>query len=182
MIDTFSLYHPFINFFYFCVVLLFSMFNQHPVFLGISYAGAFSYAVLLNGWKKTAKQSFLFTLPCWTIIALMNPLFNHYGVTMLYYVESSGNWITLESLVYGIVLGAVMFVVIQWFSCYNKIMTTDKFIYLFGKLIPALSLILSMALRFVPRFLGQLKLSEMDKKPWEKTFPKESFLTESMQG
>ena len=158
MIDTFSLYHPFVNFFYFCVVLLFSMFNQHPVFLGISYAGAFSYAVLLNGWKKTAKQSFLFTLPCLTIIALMNPLFNHYGVTMLYYVESSGNWITLESLVYGIVLGAVMFVVIQWFSCYNKIMTTDKFIYLFGKLIPALSLILSMALRFVPRFLGQLKL------------------------
>lgn len=77
---------------------------------------------------------------------------------MLYYVESSGNWITLESLVYGIVLGAVMFVVIQWFSCYNEIMTTDKFIYLFGKLIPALSLILSMALRFVPRFLGQLKL------------------------
>ena len=76
---------------------------------------------------------------------------------MLYYVESSGNWITLESLVYGIVLGAVMFVVIQWFSCYNEIMTTDKFIYLFGKLIPALSLILSMALRFVPRFLGQLK-------------------------
>ena len=157
MIDTFSLYHPFINFFYFCVVLLFSMFNQHPVFLGISYAGAFSYAVLLNGWKKTAKQSFLFTLPCLTIIALMNPLFNHYGVTMLYYVESSGNWITLESLVYGIVLGAVMFVVIQWFSCYNKIMTTDKFVYLFGKLIPALSLILSMALRFVPSFLGQLK-------------------------
>ena len=141
MIDTFSLYHPFVNFFYFCVVLLFSMFNQHPVFLGISYAGAFSYAVLLNGWKKTAKQSFLFTLPCLTIIALMNPLFNHYGVTMLYYVESSGNWITLESLVYGIVLGAVMFVVIQWFSCYNKIMTTDKFVYLFGKLIPALSLI-----------------------------------------
>ena len=129
MIDTFSLYHPFVNFFYFCVVLLFSMFNQHPVFLGISYAGAFSYAVLLNGWKKTAKQSFLFTLPCLTIIALMNPLFNHYGVTMLYYVESSGNWITLESLVYGIVLGAVMFVVIQWFSCYNEIMTTDKFIY-----------------------------------------------------
>ena len=78
-------------------------------------------------------------------------------ISMLYYVESSGNWITLESLVYGIVLGAVMFVVIQWFSCYNKIMTTDKFVYLFGKLIPALSLILSMALRFVPSFLGQLK-------------------------
>ena len=56
------------------------------------------------------------------------------------------------------VLGAVMFVVIQWFSCYNKVMTTDKFIYLFGRIIPALSLILSMALRFVPRFTAQLKV------------------------
>ena len=37
-------------------------------------------------------------------------------------------------------------------------MTTDKFIYLFGRIIPALSLILSMALRFVPRFTAQLKV------------------------
>ena len=64
----------------------------------------------------------------------------------------------MEALVYGVVLGAVMFVVIQWFSCYNKVMTSDKFNYLFGRLIPALSLILSMALRFVPRFTGQLKV------------------------
>ena len=77
---------------------------------------------------------------------------------MLYYIESSGNWITLEAIVYGIVLGAVMFIVIQWFSCYNTVMTSDKFIYLFGRIIPALSLVLSMALRFVPRFLRQLKV------------------------
>ena len=150
VMDTFSACHPFLNFFYFTVVLFFTMFNQHPVFIGISYIGAFSYSFLLNGWEKT--------LPGLLIVALLNPMFNHYGVTMLYYVKSSGNWITLEALVYGVVLGAVMFVVIQWFSCYNKVMTTDKFIYLFGRIIPALSLILSMALRFVPRFTAQLKV------------------------
>lgn len=154
--DSFSRCHPLLNFFYFGVVLLFTMFNQHPVFLGISYAGAFFYAVLLNGWHRTLRQSLLLTLPGLLIVALLNPLFNHYGVTMLYYIESSGNWITLEALVYGLVLGAVMFVVIQWFSCYNQVMTTDKFVYLFGRIIPALSLVLSMALRFVPRFLNQL--------------------------
>ena len=37
-------------------------------------------------------------------------------------------------------------------------MTSDKFVYLFGKLIPALSLILSMTLRFVPRFTAQIKV------------------------
>lgn len=158
MMDAFGRCHPVLNFFYFVVVLLFTMFNQHPVFIGISYAGALLYSIILLGGKKTFRQSFLFTLPMLLIVALLNPLFNHYGVTPLYYIESSGNWVTLEALVYGVVLGAVMFVVIQWFSCYNKVMTSDKFIYLFGKLIPALSLILSMALRFVPRFLAQLKV------------------------
>ena len=156
--DSFSLCHPLLNFFYFGVVLLFTMFNQHPVFLGISYVGAVFYAALLNGWKKTLRQSLLITLPGLLIVALLNPMFNHYGVTMLYYIESSGNWITLEALVYGLVLGAVMFVVIQWFSCYDQVMTTDKFIYLFGRIIPALSLVLSMALRFVPRFINQLEV------------------------
>ena len=84
------------------------------------YWSIFPIRFLLNGWEKTLKQSFLLTLPGLLIVALLNPMFNHYGVTMLYYVKSSGNWITLEALVYGVVLGAVMFVVIQWFSCYNK--------------------------------------------------------------
>src|SRR5699024_1377471 len=35
--------------------------------------------------------------------------------------------------------------------------TSDKFMYLFGKVIPAFSLLLSMCLRFVPRFTGQIK-------------------------
>lgn len=157
-VDAFSGCHPILNFFYFEVVLVFTMFNQHPVFLGVSYVGALAYSVLLLGWRKTLKHSFLMTLPGLLIVAFLNPMFNHYGVTMLYYIESSGNWVTLEALVYGIVLGAVMFVVIQWFSCYNKIMTSDKFIYLFGRIIPALSLILSMALRFVPRFINQLHI------------------------
>ena len=47
---------------------------------------------------------------------------------------------------------------ILWFSCYNQIMTSDKFIYLFGRIIPAMSLMLSMALRFVPHFIAQLKV------------------------
>ena len=99
--DSFSMCHPLLNFFYFAVALLFTMFNQHPVFLGISYAGAFVYGGLLNGWRKTLKQGLLLTLPGLLIIALLNPMFNHYGVTMLYYIESSWNWITLEALVNG---------------------------------------------------------------------------------
>jgi energy-coupling factor transport system permease protein len=36
-------------------------------------------------------------------------------------------------------------------------MTSDKFMYLFGRIIPSMSLVISMTLRFVPNFINQLK-------------------------
>ena len=48
--------------------------------------------------------------------------------------------------------------VVLWFSCYTAVMTSDKFVYLFGRVIPALSLVLSMTLRFVPKFKAQIQV------------------------
>ena len=156
--DAFSRCHPVLNFFYFLLVLGFTMFVQHPVFLVVSFLGAMSYGIWLMGAAKILKVNFLLTLPMLAIVALLNPMFNHYGETPLLYIESSGNTVTLEAMVYGVVLGCVLFIVILWFACYNKVMTSDKFIYLFGRIIPAISLLLSMALRFVPHFAAQLKV------------------------
>jgi hypothetical protein len=50
----------------------------------------------------------------------------------------------MESIVYGLAAAFMFVTVIIWFSCFNAVMTSDKFIYLFGKVIPALSLILAM--------------------------------------
>lgn len=47
--------------------------------------------------------------------------------------------------------------VVLWFSSYNEVMTSDKSVYLFGRVIPALSLVLSMALRFIPKFKAQMQ-------------------------
>ena len=156
--DAFSRCHPILNFFYFLLVLGFTMFVQHPVFLVLSFLGAVAYGIWLCGAAKILKINFLLTLPMLVIVALLNPVFNHYGETPLLYLESSGNTVTLEAMVYGVVLGCVLFIVMLWFACYNKVMTSDKFIYLFGRIIPALSLMLSMALRFVPHFAAQLKI------------------------
>ena len=46
--------------------------------------------------------------------------------------------------------------VLLWFLNFNRVITSDKFIYLFGRIIPALSLVLSMTLRFVPKFKTQM--------------------------
>ena len=154
--DAFSECHPAVNFFYFMAVILVSMFISHPILLGISFLGAFSYAVFLKGARQVFKFNLLFTLPAMIIVAFINPAFNHYGVTTLFYLKTGP--VTLEAMIYGIVLSSMLFIAILWFTCYNEVMTTDKFVYLFGRIIPSLSLVLSMVFRFVPRFGAQLKV------------------------
>ncbi len=153
--DAFSGYHPFVNLIYFLIVIGCTMFYMHPVFLGLSLVGSLLYSVYLKG-AKTLKVFLFGMLPSCLLMAVINPLFNHEGATMLFYLKN-GNPITLESIVYGVASGVMLAGVVSWFSVFNEVMTSDKFMYLFGKAVPAFSLMLSMALRFVPRFQGQIK-------------------------
>ena len=130
------------------------MFLMHPVSLAISLASALVYAVYLNG-RRAVRFSLLYMLPMMVVAALVNPAFNHEGATILTYLPS-GNPLTLESMLYGLASAALLSATLLWFTCYNTVMTSDKFIYLFGRVIPALSLVLSMTMRFVPRFRTQL--------------------------
>lgn len=156
MKDTFSQFHPVVNFMYFLAVLLFSMFFMQPACLIISMVCATAYAVYLKG-RKAISFSLKFMLPMFLLTAIINPAFNHRGVTILAYLPS-GNPLTLESIIYGVAAGIMLIAVVQWFSCFSEVMTTDKFVYLFGRVIPALSLVLSMTLRFVPKFTAQFKV------------------------
>jgi len=152
--DTFSSYHPIINFLYFALVQVFSMCFMHPVSLLISLGCAAAYNIDLNG-RKAVKFQLAFLLPMMLMAAVINPAFNHKGATILTYLPT-GNPLTLESMAYGVAAAMMLASVITWFSCYTAVMTSDKFVYLFGRVIPALSLVLSMTLRFVPKFKAQL--------------------------
>lgn len=154
--NAFKTYHPLVNFLYFAFVIVFSMFFMNPVCLIISIICAFTYSVVLNG-TKAVRFNLVYMLPLMLMAAVINPAFSHEGITILTYLPS-GNPLTLESIVYGMAAAVMLGAVICWFACYNKVMTSDKFIYLFGRVIPSLSLILSMVLRFVPRFKDQLKV------------------------
>jgi len=154
--DTFAGYHPSINMLYFVAVIGFSMFFSHPICQGVSLLCATAYTVYING-KKAVRFCLVYLLPLLLITALVNPLFSHQGATILTYLPG-GNPLTLESILYGLSAAVMLITVISWFSCFNSVMTTDKFVYLFGRVVPALSLILSMALRFVPRFREQLRV------------------------
>ncbi len=154
--DTFSGCHPVVNFLFFALVLVFAMIITHPIFLGISLVSAITYCVWLKG-KKGVLFTVKYMLPLAMLTAVLNPTFSHEGVTILLYLPS-GNPLTLESILFGLGAAGMLIAVILWFSCYSEVMTSDKFVYLFGRVIPALSLVLSMTLRFVPKFNAQIKV------------------------
>jgi len=154
MKDTFSRCHPAVNFTYFALVIAFTMCWTHPVCLTVTLASAGAYDILLRG-RKGFLQQLRWLLPTALLAAILNPAFVHQGVTILAYLPS-GNPLTWESILYGIGAGLMLVSVFLWFACYTDVMTSDKFVYLFGRIIPALSLVLSMILRFAPRFKTQM--------------------------
>ena len=154
--NEFSRYHPIVNFAYFVFVIVFSCFFMHPLCLAVSLMDGFTYLLMLKG-KNAVFKNFLFMLFCFVSMSVVNPLFSHEGMTILAYFPS-GNPLTFESVIYGICAGAMLVSVVCHFLCFNEVVTSDKIIYLFGKISPSLSLVISMSLRFVPKFLSQLKV------------------------
>ena len=110
---------------------------------------------MING-RKTILATLGFGIPMFVFIALANPLFNHRGATILCYLFD--NPVTLEAIVYGIVSAGMMFAAVIWFTCYNTVVTSDKFIYIFGRALPSIALIVSMTLSLIPRLIEQVKV------------------------
>ena len=156
MKDRFGQYHPLVNFLYFALVIGFSMALNHPLAQGISLVCAIVYAVQTEG-RKAVLFTLKWCLPMVLLTAFINPAFSHEGRTILLYFPN-GNPLTLESILYGISSGVLIATVMLWFLNFNRVITSDKFIYIFGRIIPAMSLVLSMTLRFIPKFKAQLQL------------------------
>lgn len=130
-----------------------AMFSLNPIVLALSIAGGMFYFFMRNpdsGFKAQLPYLLLFLGS-----ALLNPLFSHNGATVLFVVNH--NPITLEAFLYGLVLGGMILSVLYWFRSFQQIMTSDKLLYVFGSALPKLTLILSIALRYIPLLKKQIK-------------------------
>lgn len=153
--DAFSGYHPAVELAFFLAVLGMTMFIQQPVYLLISLVIGGIYLLYLQGRRGMLRQVG-YLLPVMLLMALLNPMFNHEGMTILWYLPND-NPITLEAVCFGLASAVMLGASILWFNCCNTIFTSDKIIYLFGRIVPSLSLLISMTLRFVPRFKNYLQ-------------------------
>ena len=152
--------NPILTFSYFLAVTLPAMFSMNPIMLMLSLAGALALFFVKNGVKNARSHLLFFAL--FLVIALVNPLFQHNGVTVLFVLN--GNPVTWEAVFYGIMAGLMTVSVLYWFRLLSQMMTSDKYLYIFGRFSAKLALLLSMALRYVPLFGKRMKAIRMSQK------------------
>ena len=157
MKDKFASYHPAINFTFFLGAFIFGMILLHPAFLACSVLLSALYYLTVQGKKGTGRIFSLLLL--FVVLSAINPLFNTYGEKVMF-TYLKGRPYTLEALYYGMALAAMLVSILCWFASYNAVMTSDKFMYLFGRLAPSVTLILIMVLRLIPSF--QAKTEQMN--------------------
>ena len=138
--------HPAVSFLYFAAVAL-TLVCFPPSMAALSLIGAVFFSPQIKRLAKRGADTFV--LPMFLLIAIANPLFNHRGVTMLCMLFDQ--WFTLEAVCYGLVSAASLSAVIFWFTCYQAVMTSDKFLFLFGQIAPNTALLITMTLGLIPR-------------------------------
>lgn len=143
----FARLHPAVNFIYIAAVLTVSMVTLNPWILGISFAASLLLGILYNG-RKMLRRNLMAEVPVFIFTVLLQPMFSRSGATPLFYINE--NAVTREAYVYGVAVAVLLISVIQWCTCAHSLFTSDKFMYLFGRMIPTVGLILSMILRFIP--------------------------------
>lgn len=149
MRDRFAAYHPVIDFTFFIGAIVLGMLLMHPGFLACSLVLSIGYYLTVRGTKGLKFVTGMCSMV--VVLSALNPLFNTLGERVLF-TYAGGRPYTLEALSYGIALSAMMVSVLAWFASYNEVMTSDKFLYLFGRMAPSVTLILTMVLRLVPSY------------------------------
>lgn len=147
--EVFGTYHPVINFLFFISVIVFGMFFIHPAFLVCSVALSAMYLITVRG--KSAFKLIVILIFVFAAVTLVNPLIDPHGQHVLFR-WLGGRAYTLEALRYGMAIGAMFITIIMWFASYNSIMTSDKFLFIFGRAAPSITTVLTMVLRLVPNF------------------------------
>ena len=135
--------HPITCLCFLAAVLCMTFFSLSPVIIAVSLSGALLTAGL------SGKLRGAWFVPIMTVLTtITNPLFSHNGVTVLFFIGDTA--FTLEAVVYGAVFGAMLSAAALWGMLSVRFITSDKYVWLFGRILPSAGLTLCCALRFVP--------------------------------
>lgn len=174
-----SMSHPALSALYFSIAIASTMLIVHPVLSALSLAGALWLSCLIRGMRATGR-TIVFMLPLSALIVLVNPFFSASGVTVVAY--ALGRSITLESLAYGATMSMLICAVMVWCEDAACALDDEAVMALGGKILPRVSLIVSMVSRLIPTYMSrshEISYTERANTAAYGTSPRASSRTES---
>lgn len=147
---AFDLFHPVVALAYFATLLVIGMAAMQPVYLALSFVAALAYGAVLRGGPAMAR-TLAWQLPLVALLAAANLLVSASGSTELFRIGSRAFY--LEGLVFGACMGLMLATVLIVLANASRVLTSDKVMALFGGVTPTVGLMISMAMRLVPRFV-----------------------------
>lgn len=150
----FATCHPVVPAVYVAVTLALTMACMQPVLIGLSLLGALSFSCAVRGVAPTMGM-LRWQIPVIILISLVNPLFSASGSTELLRIGTHA--VYAESLAYGASMGALFVASVTWFMGAAELLPFDRVMALLGNAAPTVTLMISMAMRLIPRFVRQGK-------------------------
>ena len=139
--------HPAVYLLYYFIMVLFAFIFSDPYFV-ITFLVLILILIALQGVSSELKNIMKLFIPLSILIMILNPLLNRTGAHRIYLWENF--FITYEAIAYGILMSLALLIVILVFSSYNRSVSYQEMLYIFSKKLPIISMIIVMALRFIP--------------------------------
>ena len=139
--------HPGVYLLYYFIMVLFAFIFSDPYFV-VTFLVLLLILIALQGISHELKNIMKLFIPLSILIMILNPLLNRTGAHKIYLW--SGFFITYEAIAYGILMSLALLIVILVFSSYNRSVSYQEMLYIFSKKLPIISMIIVMALRFIP--------------------------------
>lgn len=139
--------HPGILISYYVILVVFSFVFTNPYYM-ITFIIMMFLLIYLQGGEKDLNNQLKMFIPIGIFIVALNSLFNYTGDNRIYIWGSY--FITLEAVFYGFVMAGSFLLVLLTLNSYNKMVSYQEMLYILSKKFPIISMILVMALRFIP--------------------------------
>lgn len=149
---AFATAHPAVPALYVVLTFALVMASMQPVLIGLALAGGIAYGCVAHG-PRTVWDDLRWQVPLIVLVAVVNPLFASQGTTVVWWLGTRP--IYLESLCFGLAMGGVFVSSVVWFRAAASLLPMDRVMFLLGNFAPVITLMVSMSMRLIPRFVRQ---------------------------
>ncbi len=154
MEQGFKKYSAYVLVMYFFGMIGLSMFIRNPIYISISFIAGFSLLLIIK--PKRIVSILLSFMILFITFTLLSPLFSVLHFHSLHQIIQDAY--TMQNMSFAFVNAGLLLSVICWCVNYQECISSDKVMFVFGKILPIFSLLITMINRLIPNYIYKYKM------------------------